>query len=172
MAKQIIGLSTNNKLTLTPRTPVSFEPDILALHQYLKNNRRTNPVEPEKALMFAVLAEAIDTYQRYAFSRSPRGQALLHEVKTWFWGEQADFLFSFPNICEVFGLDPGFLRRGLMQWTANRQRYKRPRKKIQLHMDRGRARKPLDSIGKKSALNHRGMVSRPLAVNHLVSRLD
>jgi hypothetical protein len=27
-------------------------------------------VEPEKALMFAVLAEAVDTYQRFAFSQS------------------------------------------------------------------------------------------------------
>lgn len=171
MAKQITRLSLNNNHTLTQRAPVSFEPDILAPHQYLKNCRRTNPVEPEKALMFAVLAEAIDTYQRYAFAKSSRGHALFCDVEAWFWGEQADFLFSFPNICEVFGLNPGFLRRGLMQWTANRQRYKRPRKKIQLHMERGRARKPLDSIGKKT-LNHRRMVNGSWAVNHFVSRLD
>jgi hypothetical protein len=154
MAKEITRLGL-----LTHRAPVSFEPDLLAPHQYLKTYQRTNPVEPEKALMFAVLAEAIDTYQRYAFSKSSRGQALFGEVEAWFWGEQADFLFSFPNICEVFGLDAGFLQRGLMQWTASRQRYKRPRKKIQLHMERGRARRPLNSIGKKTVLNRRGLVA-------------
>ena len=167
MAKQII----NNKLILT-RAPVAFEPDILAPHQYIRNYRRTNPVEPEKALMFAVLAEAIDTYQRFAFSKSSRGKALFHEVEGWFWGDQADSLFSFPSICEVFGLDPGFLRRGLIQWATSRQRHKPARKKIQLHMERGRARKPLNSIGKKTALNHRGMVSGRFAVNQLASRLD
>jgi hypothetical protein len=150
MAKQII------KLTFNKASSLSFEPDILASYQYLKNYRCTHPVEPEKALMLAVLAEAVDTYQRFALSDSSRAQALFREVEAWFWGEEPDSLFSFPSICEVFGLDPGFLRRGLMQWTANRQRNTSPRKKFQLHLERGRARKPLNDIGTKAPSNHSG----------------
>ena len=144
MAKEIIKLSFNKPSLL------SFEPDILAPHQYLKNYRSTHPVESEKALMLAVLAEAVDTYQRYAFSDSSRGRSLFREAEAWFWGEEADSVFSFPTICAVFGLDPGFLRRGLMQWMAGRRRNALPRKKFQLHLERGRARKPLNTIGKKA----------------------
>src|SRR6516164_9336272 len=94
-----------------------YEPDMLASQQYLKNYRRTNPVQPEKALLFAVMAEAVETYQRFASSESPRQQRLFNEAKAWLWGEESGSLFSFGSICEVFGLDPVFLRRGLMQWT-------------------------------------------------------
>jgi hypothetical protein len=148
MAQQIVKLPFNKASSL------SFEPDILAPHQYLKNYRCTHPVEPEKALMLAVLAEAVDTYQRFAFSDSSRGRALFREVEAWFWGEDPDSLFSFLSICEVFGLDPGFLKRGLMQWTVNRQRNTTPRKKFQLHLERGRACKPLNNIGTKAVSNH------------------
>jgi hypothetical protein len=164
MAKEII------KFTFSKASSLAFEPDILAPQQYIKNYRRTNPAEPEKALMFAVLAEAVDTYQRFAFSESCRGQALFREAEAWFWGEESDSLFSFLSICEVFGLDPAFLRRGLMQWTANRERDRSPRKKFQLHLERGRARKPLCNVGNKSASNHRGKEQPPRwRWSHLVS---
>jgi hypothetical protein len=45
---------------------LAVEPDILAAYQYLKTQRRTGPAAPEKALMFAVLADAIETYQKFA----------------------------------------------------------------------------------------------------------
>ncbi len=115
-------------------------------------------MEPEKALMFAVLVEAVETYQKFAFCKSPRGQALFAEAQLWFWGKDSDSLFSFVSICEVFGLDPAFLRRGLMRWIANRHLDSAPRKKFQLHLDRGRARKPLNNIGRKAASNRRGTV--------------
>ena len=174
MAQQITKLTLDNPVSLRTKTPcpVSFEPDILAVHQYLTNYRRLNPAEPEKALMFAVLAEAVDTYQRFAFCKSSRGQAIFREVEAWFWGDESDSLFSFLSICEVFGLDPGFLRRGLIQWTASRRQNRSPRKKIPLHLERGRARKPLNEVGKKDASKYGGPVGRPVVLNHLASRLD
>lgn len=135
MTKEIIRFNWNGP-SLLP-----YEPDILASQQYLKNYRRARPGEPEKALMFAVLAQAVETYQKFAFSESPRGQALFREVKAWFWREEADGIFSFRSICDVSGLNPGFLRRGLMQWTADRLRGTTSRRRIQLRSVRARTRK-------------------------------
>jgi hypothetical protein len=149
MARALIRFNWDKASTLL------FEPDILASQQYLKNYRRMALAEPEKALMFAVLAEAVDTYQRFAFSESPRGQALFREAEAWFWRQETGCVFSFLSICEVFGLDPAFLRVGLMQWKANRQRKASPRKKIQLHLETGRARKSISGLGKKTAPIHR-----------------
>src|ERR671923_2286086 len=92
---------------------LALEPDILAPYQYLKSQRRTEPAAPEKALMFAVLADAIETYQKYIAAKSSRGKTLLREVEAWLWNGESDCVFSFLNICEVLRLDPASLRRRL-----------------------------------------------------------
>jgi hypothetical protein len=160
MATEIVKPSVSKAFS-NGSASLSFEPDILAPHQYLKNWQGSNPREPEKALMFAVLAEAVDTYQRFAFSVSPRGRLIFREAEAWLWGEKADSVFAFRSICEVFGLDPGFLRRGLMKWTADRQWNTLRRKKIQFHLERGRARKPLKSLDGfgKNVSNDRGKLN-------------
>jgi len=118
-----------------------FEPDILISQNYLENYQQTKAAEPEKKLMFAVLVDAVRTYQKFAFSRSDRGNTLFREVEAWFWGERSDCVFSFSSICEVFGLNPPFLRRGLLQWVEDCER-RRPRRKIfQLRTVAGRTRK-------------------------------
>lgn len=128
-----------------------YEPDILAPQRYLKSYRRTTLAEPEKALMFAVLAEAVETYQRFAFSKSRGKQRLFREAKAWFWAEGPGCPFSFPSICEVFGLDPTYLRRGLRQWTENPQRDHAWRKRIQLRSGRSRTRKLVITLPEKSS---------------------
>jgi hypothetical protein len=126
---------------ISDTSSLAFEPDILAPQQFITSYRRRVPVEPEKALMFAVLAEAVDTYQRFAFSPSSRGRALFCEAQAWFWDEDEDCPFSFRSICGVFSLDATFLRRGLMQWTAKRRHASAPRKRIRIRLDRSRNHK-------------------------------
>jgi hypothetical protein len=109
-----------------------YEADILASQRYLKSYLRLTPIEPEKALMFAVLAEAVETYQRFAFSEALHNRRLFREAQAWVWEERAGCPFSFRSICDVFGLDPGYLRRGLRQWIANPPCDKSRRKRIQL----------------------------------------
>ena len=58
-----------------------YEPDILASQRYLKSYRRVTPTEPEKVLLFAVLAEAVETFQRFAFSEAPHKRRLFLEAK-------------------------------------------------------------------------------------------
>jgi hypothetical protein len=101
--------------------PSVFEPDILVNPQFYRANRRANPPEPERALLFAVLSEAIETFQKCAFSQSPKRQALFREAEAWIWDERSDYLMSFKNICHLMGLDPTFLRRGLVEWRAKQQ---------------------------------------------------
>ena len=159
----------NIKHVLSKVSSLSF--DIFGAHQYRKNCQRANPAEAEKALMLSVLAEAVDTFQRFAFCESSRGQSVFREVEDWFWSEKTDSVFSFLRICEVFGLDPGFLRRGLLQWTASRQWSTSPRKKIQLHLETSRARRVFKNGAKKSASKH-GAVAGDTTARKLVSPSD
>jgi hypothetical protein len=121
---------------------IFIEPDILAPHKYFKVYRQTRPGEPERKLMFAVLVDALQTYQKFAFSTSARGQALFREVETWLWSEDSDGVFSFSNICEVFGLDPGLFRRGLLKKRVTRNRRGPLAKIVQLRSPANRSRRP------------------------------
>jgi hypothetical protein len=134
--------------------------DVLADLVFLKSRRRTELAVPEKALMLAVLAEAIEIYQRYACSQSASRQALFREVEAWFFGKQADYIFSFPVICEVLALDAEYLRRGLMQWRAHHQHDRSARKTTQVHSVRSSTRKQI-GIPAKRVTSSRQVVPVP-----------
>ena len=111
-----------------------FEPDVSVGPCFLQAWRRVDPLDPERALLFAVLSEAIETFQKYAFSHSCKGQALFRDAEAWIWADDPHYLVSFKSICQLMGLDPAYFRRGLLEWRArNSQRtFKRKRKKTSL----------------------------------------
>ena len=44
-----------------------------------------------------------------------------HDAKNWLnAADDSERVFSFSNICEALGIDPGYLRRGLNQWVVTR----------------------------------------------------
>jgi hypothetical protein len=102
---------------------------------------------PEKALMLAVLAEAVETYQKYASSKSAARRALFREAEAWFFGKRAHYIFSFPIVCEVLALDAECLRQGLVQWRAHHQHGASERKTTQLHSVRSSAPKTQGNLG-------------------------
>jgi hypothetical protein len=108
---------------------------------FMDSCRRSNFSIPEKSLLFAVLADAVETYQQSAFSNSRRKQVLFREAEEWFSRDEGDYLFSFKGICEALGFDCAFLRRGLILWTAKYQQNRAHRPKLQIHSVRtGRRR--------------------------------
>jgi hypothetical protein len=93
-----------------------FQPDVLATHEYIENHRRKTHLEPEKNLMFAILEDAVRCYRAYAFSKSTPLRRLYLDAEKWMWKNDWQWAFSFRNICEVLGVDPFCLRRGLLRW--------------------------------------------------------
>jgi hypothetical protein len=76
---------------------------------------------PEKRLLLAVLEEAVVTFQRYATEQGRRGRRLFREAEEWMGSEELCWPCSFRNICDVLGLDPGYLRQGLRRWRDSQQ---------------------------------------------------
>jgi hypothetical protein len=73
-------------------------------------------IVPEKRLLLAVLEEAVVTFQRYATDQGRRGRRLFREAEEWVGAEEVGWPCSFRNICDVLGLDPGYVRQGLRRW--------------------------------------------------------
>ena len=117
------GLSVEEKVSSL------FQTDTLLPDQYLDTFRRKTHLEPEKRLMLAVLEDAIACYQKYVLARDGKGKTLFRDAAGWIEEEEADWLFSFENICEILGFNPRYVRDGLMRWKEAKLRT-RPQAKV------------------------------------------
>ena len=94
-----------------------FQPDAVLAEQYFDNFRRKSPLEPEKALFLAVLEDGIRCFQDNLFAESDKKKILFQDAEKWVFGDESGWIFSFASVCAVLGLDPGYLRRGLISWV-------------------------------------------------------
>ena len=109
-----------NFITKDETTAALFQLDTLLPVQYFETFRRSVPIEPEKKLMLAVLADALACFQKYLSARKRKGENLFRDADEWIFGDNDDHLFSFENICEVIGLDSQYVRRLLARWKETR----------------------------------------------------
>ena len=114
----MVGLSTEelDKASL-------FQPDTVSPAQYLETVRRKTHLEAEQELMLAVLEDAVTCFQVHFAARDKQKTRLFREAEEWILlQEKSDWLFSFDNICETLGLNPGYIREGLLRWRYHRLR--------------------------------------------------
>jgi hypothetical protein len=100
--------------------------------QYLSTLRRSEFLEPEKALLAALLQDAIDCFHKHATAQDREGQGLLREAEHWIMTDQDNWVFSFRNVCTILGVDPQYIRRRVLDEKARhptgvRRRYKHRR---------------------------------------------
>ena len=93
------------------------EADILASQQYY--DHETSGRQPERSLMFAVLLDAVECFQKYALLHDEYATRLFRETENWILDNDREWLFSFINICDALTIDPQYLRKGLLRWKRN-----------------------------------------------------
>ena len=121
----------NKTAAATDRSVASlFEPDVLTTHRFFKVFQQKGQLDPEENLMFAVLTDAIECFQKYFGAQSRRCRVLFGEAEAWIANQDSKSLFSFENICQVLSISPSYLRLGLMQWRLAHESNKGPRKRI------------------------------------------
>ncbi len=114
----MVGLSTEelDKASL-------FQPDTVSPAQYLETVRRKTHLEAEQELMLAVLEDAVTCFQGYFAARDKTKTRLFREAEDWILQQKkSNWLFSFDNVCETLGLNPGYIREGLLRWRQFRLR--------------------------------------------------
>jgi hypothetical protein len=72
--------------------------------------------EGEERLILAVLESAVEDFQKYVLARNVSGKKLFQEAEEWFLEKDSEELFSFGSICEILGLHPDHIRKGLIVW--------------------------------------------------------
>ena len=89
-----------------------FAPEVILPSQFFS----TTPVaseQPERRLMLAVLQDAVATLLKHAGSARSGPRRLVREAEQWIFTHNADWPFSFENICNALNLDAAALREGL-----------------------------------------------------------
>jgi hypothetical protein len=124
----IMELDTQRSKSRADHSPIGtddkiislFEPDTLLSAQYLENLRGKTLLEPEKKLMLAVLADAINCFQVNVMAQSGRGKKLFNEAEDWLMEQDNDWIFSFVSVCELLRFNPEYMRRGLLRWKEEK----------------------------------------------------
>lgn len=101
--------------------------------QYFATFRRSEHLEPEKALLLAILEDAIHCYRKYRAARDRTGRERFRESEQWIMEEGDDWLFSFANVCELLGLDPQYIRRGVRELSSTPAEPERPHRRAGAH---------------------------------------
>ena len=93
-----------------------FSADPVATEAFFGPTGKQGPIAPEKELMLAVLADAVECFCKYSGSRDGVGTRLFREAHEWIFTEDEEEAFSFRNVCDALNLDPGYVRRGILEW--------------------------------------------------------
>ena len=96
---------------------VSFDPSDF------EGSVKKKVLDPEQALMLAVLRNAVEDFQEYVYARDTIQKKLFQEAEEWILQKNTDWVFSFENICESLQLEPGYIRQGLLSWKEAKRRY-------------------------------------------------
>ena len=97
-----------------------FSPDPASRFQYEKvHGKKDSQADDQalRALMLALLEDAIACFQGRFFKPSRTNDKLFQEAEEWIHLND-DGVFSFNNVCETLGLHPGQLRKGFERWKA------------------------------------------------------
>ena len=90
---------------------------------YLRAAGSAHPASGVRALMGAMLEDAIACVQKQTLTPSRRNHRLAREAEQWILTDNTTWVFSFLNVCAALGLEPDYLRAKLDQWG---KRWARP----------------------------------------------
>jgi hypothetical protein len=109
----------------------------------------------EQRLMLALLADALNVYQKGALSRLTRPRRLYVDAERWINADRPEGnAFSFTTVCDALGINPELLRRRIVDWkhTVCGQRRSNPSSRVRL------------KITPRERYSHRRINSAPISL--------
>ena len=97
--------------------------------QFFNTFRRSEYLQPETALIAAVLEDAIHDYRKYRGARDSTGKERFREAEEWLMHDGNAWIFSFTNVCEFLGLDPEYVRRGVRGMEGSDSELEKPQRR-------------------------------------------
>lgn len=80
-----------------------------------------SPLPGALRLMSALLEEATACFQKHVLALEQRDRRLFSEAEEWLMQDDTGAAVSFPEVCEILGLGPEYIRDGLRKWKTEQQ---------------------------------------------------
>lgn len=94
-------------------------------------NEKGYATGPERALMLAMLFDAVQGYICYSqLPENRKASSPYREAYYWVHSSAKDYIFSFTSVCEALGLNPSYLTLGLLNIVNSKTEHKRARRKF------------------------------------------
>ena len=113
------------------RSSVLLGPESVLPTQFFRNLRADRNLRTgECQLLVAVMADAIECFQKYRGAHDSHGQRLFREAEEWIMSTEqparhsADeqLTFSFEYCCDVLGIDASSVRSVVRRWSGEHER--------------------------------------------------
>ena len=90
--------------------------DTLFAEKFFNHRRGKTLIVPEKRLMLTILEDALHCFQDNCSAKHGKRKHLFDNAQKWFFETSGGWVFGFASICSVLGLDPDYVRKGLVRW--------------------------------------------------------
>lgn len=74
---------------------------------------------PERSLLEALLFDGIQGCLGYVLANSKRAKQRYVEAYRWIFENKSDYVFGFENVCDALGIDPSYIRYGLINASSS-----------------------------------------------------
>jgi hypothetical protein len=95
--------------------PGTFAPDALLPSQYF-DSLRGRGRSGEWNLLVAILEDGLNVYRKHAAAETAQNRELFEEAEAWVEDRDTSRFLAFESVCDILGLDPDYIRRGLHAW--------------------------------------------------------
>lgn len=92
-----------------------LKPETILPAQFQRMWCGTRKTTPERALLMAVLQQALEDLRNYEERRGAHARRLYREAYQWMASDERCWPFSFLNLCDLLGLSAGALRAELLR---------------------------------------------------------
>ena len=117
-----------------------FDPDIILPAQHFAAIQRKKYPSGEHRLLVALIQDAVECFQKHLHARDSKRRQLFLDAESWIDSEDDRGVFSFNNVCMLLGMNPDYVRQGLIAWRDKVKRVSRVRRHEQMAENRTTAR--------------------------------
>ncbi|HYC54301.1 MAG TPA: hypothetical protein VEL28_05110 [Candidatus Binatia bacterium] len=136
----MVGARDRGRYQSDDRQPDVFEPDIVLPSQHFAQIKRKKFPSGEHRLLVALIQDAVECFQKHLHARDSKRRQLFLDAESWIDSEDDRGVFSFNNVCMLLGMNPEYVRQGLIAWRDKEKRVQRVRRHEQMAENRTTAR--------------------------------
>ena len=142
----MVGARDRGRYQSDDRQPDVFEPDVVLPSQHFAQIKRKKFPSGEHRLLVALIQDTVECFQKHLHARDTKRRQLFLDAESWIDSQDDRGVFSFNNVCMLLGMNPDYVRQGLIAWRDKQ----RSEHRVRRHEDMSETRTAARIVGAES----------------------